>query len=117
MPLPESLADFVTGARSSIERAHPLNVSQAVRAATVMLHTLRSYVVPSPELTAAFGGALARIAEFHEEVEDQSRRARKAPAAIENARQIAMLSIDSLALALTDAKPSDEAQALGLDWL
>lgn len=116
MPLPEPLADFITGARSSIERAHPFNVAQSVRAAATMLQTLRTYVVPTPEMNAAFGDALARIIEFHDEVDNQSGLARKIPDAVENARQIAMLSIEQLGTALRDAGPSEDAQALGLDW-
>jgi hypothetical protein len=117
MPVPEALKEFVDGARSSIERAHNLNATAAARNAEVQLRSAQAYVQPSAAVNEAFDDAIGRVADFHEEVADQNTLIPRQTAAIQNARGIAIVAIDRLEDALVDAKPSDQARAIGLDWL
>ena len=116
MPVPEPLAEYIDGARHFIKDANNYNVTQNARNAEEMLRTAKNYVQPEPSLNAALDDAIGRIADFHEEVVDQNTLTKKVTSAIENARGIALLSIDHLALALQDARPNEEASALGIDW-
>jgi tagatose-1,6-bisphosphate aldolase non-catalytic subunit AgaZ/GatZ len=116
MTLPQPLSECINGARHFIRDAHSFNVTAAAGNAEQMLRTAKAYVRPEPALNAAFTDAIGCIADFHEEVVDQNTLTAKVTSVIENARQIALLSIDRLADALVDAKPSEEAAAIGLDW-
>jgi tagatose-1,6-bisphosphate aldolase non-catalytic subunit AgaZ/GatZ len=116
MPVPRPLAELIDGARHFIRDAHNFNATQSARNAEEMLRAAKAYVRLEPALNVAFDDAIGRIADFHEEVVDQNTLTKKVTSAIENARGIALLSIDRLALALEDARPSAEASALGIDW-
>jgi hypothetical protein len=117
MLAPQPLREFVDGARHFIRDAHNFNVTEAAGNAEQMLRTAKAYVRPEPALNAAFDDAIGRIVDFHEEVVHQNILTKKVTSAIENARQITMLSIDRLDVALFDARPSEEAAAIGLAWL
>lgn len=116
MPLPETLKDPLDGARSCIERADNINITSLASIAEEALRRIKAYVVATPDINAAIGEAIGRLADFHEEVVDQNTLIPRVTSAIENARQIALLALDRLEEALAEARPSELAIALTVDW-
>jgi len=116
MAVPEPLREFVEDARGSLATAHSVNVGIAAGNAEAQLRSAMGYVVLTPFLREAFDDAIGRIADFHEEVVDQNTLTVRVTPAIENARNVALVAIERLAEALSDAKPNADARAIGLDW-
>lgn len=113
MILPSTLSDPIELARTSIRQVNPLiDSSHHLRNAERSLLGIASWVEMTAAIQAAIDHAIEAIAplyHLHNSVVLAPSRL-DAPKAEFNAR------VDGLARALVAAKPSDEANALGLGW-
>jgi predicted ATPase len=116
MPLPEPLSDHISSARSFINRANTLDLSICTRNAEACLGSARALLVQDASIAAAFEEAERRIVDFRNEGADNFGFSDRQRAALENARQVALLGLDELVGYLADARPNEHARALGLDW-
>jgi hypothetical protein len=116
MELPETLAELIAGARSCIGRVDAISAGAQAHNAEAQLRTIRSYVVATPELDRAFEAAVTTIRGLAEVGNDQFRFRKTGRAWAKQACELALMEVERLEDALIDAKPSEEARALGLDW-
>lgn len=111
MSAPHSLAQFLESARNFVRSAHRFDVAAKAENARTMLGTAHSYVEPTAALEAAFGEAALNIAIFEKDL-----LCVHGCESAETSRQLALLAIDRLDQALTDARPNRMAAAIGLAW-
>lgn len=104
MPLPETLGDPITAARSMISRAQPFDLNLQTGNAKAMLANARAFVIEDASIGSAFDEVGQRI--------DALRKAK----ALEDARRSVLQAIDSLEHSLMHARPNAYAKALGADW-
>ena len=116
MAVPEILAEHISGARASISRATGLDAAMLAGNAKTYLATAESYVVPTAGSAEAFAAARFHIDDFRNEAAGQFALSEREKASIENARQLVMVALERLERRLEEARPSDMATALGLDW-
>src|SRR3954466_12819159 len=116
MDLPDTLAELIESARRWLSLAERFNMSARAESAAAELATLRSYVVPTPELNFAIEEALIAIRNVADIGHDPFRLTRRGTVWAEQLRQLAFMAIDRLVYALGHAKPSEQARAVGLDW-
>jgi hypothetical protein len=73
-------------------------------------------VQPSASIDEAFRAAELHLEDFRSEISGCFGLSEREKASVENARQLALLALDRLTAALADARPSAEADALGIGW-
>lgn len=87
-----------------------------VNNASVYVDTLKNYVVPSSLIESTLRNYAIYAEDFRAAITREGLSPQHS-ASIEQARAAALLALDELAHALTDAKPNDMAKAMGMDWL
>jgi hypothetical protein len=112
MQLPEPIDEHIQGAKSLVTRASWIDGELTTGNAIAFLKNGRVFIASEPGLVEPFEAAVARITELGSELADRGLK-RDGTNAVENARAMALLAIDELAAAWTDAPLSDHAKALG----
>lgn len=115
MPAPEPLREYLEGARGFVTRASWIDRGAFAQNAITMISSGRAFVASAANLVSAYEEAVARISEFRDELAARG-LGNQGSNAVENARSLALLAIERLADAWSQASPSDEAKALGYDW-
>ena len=105
MPLPDVLHEALAAARFMIRRAHAIDVGVQTGNAKAILSNAQAFVAHGPEISEAFEAARQQIAAM-----EQAR-------ALEGARTAALHAVDALEQSLLQARPNEQAKALGIDWL
>lgn len=115
MTAPDPLREYLESARGYVTRASWIDRGVFAENALTMLASGRAFVASAPNLDRAYEEAVARISEFRDELAARGLR-NQGSNAVENARSLALLAIEQLTDAWSEASPSDEAKALGYDW-
>lgn len=116
MTIAEPLAECIKTALSCLERADAFDATSLVSIAEERVRSARSFVVPTVLTEEAFRDAIARLLAFHETVIDQNILSPRSSPGVEQARELAIISLRGLADVLVDARPSELARASGADW-
>lgn len=115
MPALDPLREYLEGARGFVTRASWIDRGAFAENALTMLSSGRAFVASAPDLDSAYEETVAWISEFRDELVARGLR-NQGSNAVENARSLALLAIERLTDAWSQASPSDEAKALGYDW-
>lgn len=103
MPLPETLREVLSAARSMIGRAHAIDVGLQTGNANAMLTNAQAFTAQDPAISETFDAARRQIAAMAQAGE------------LDDARTSALQAIDALKHSLQRARPNDH-RALGVDW-
>lgn len=104
MPLPQTLNDLITAARTMIGQANLIDASIKARNAKAMLSTARSYIVEDSDIAAVFAevaGTIAAVPNGHD---------------LDDWRASSLGALDRLEQSLTGVRSNDYADALGVGW-
>lgn len=116
MSVPSPLVDLISDARSMIGRLSGFDADQLAHNSKVSLDTARQYVRPTGASDQAFGEAIQCIDYLRRQVSGHLSLLERERDVIEDARRDALTAIDQLEARLTNARPSDLADALGMGW-
>jgi hypothetical protein len=99
-----------------LHRATSFDADTLAKNANAFLATAQSYVRPTDAIIEAFEQARIHIEDFRTEIRGRVALSAGEASSVENARQLALIAIDRLNDVLADARPSEDATAIGLGW-
>jgi hypothetical protein len=116
MTVPNTLANFTQMLRTEVERADMTSWRSLLKNSVAHVENMRAYLKLTPLIDEACSTAVVRCQEYAKAIGDRGILYSPKEPATEQARQLALISIDELEDRLKDAKPSDHANMLALGW-
>jgi hypothetical protein len=116
MTIPRALLELTDVLRLNVELADASNWERLRRTAWDYVQAIRSYVDSPGTINDACIKTLAACRDFTHALKASSEARLADHIGVENAKQLALFSIDELQAALQGAEPSNTARILRLPW-